>query len=54
MLKPPVRAAESEARRKRDNTLRAQEEAIAEHLSQSMRSGELQSARSFGKLLATE
>ncbi|GAA5163022.1 DnaJ family domain-containing protein [Viridibacterium curvum] len=42
-------ATDSEFRRKRDAALRTQDELIAEHLAQSLRSGELQTAESFGK-----
>jgi len=42
---------DSERRRQRDAWLRSQDEAIAEHLAQAYRSGELQSAVSFGKPL---
>ncbi len=43
------RPTDSEARKRRDEALRSQDEAIAEHLAHSYRSGELQSAPSFGK-----
>lgn len=46
------RPADSEARKRRDADLRSQDEQIAEHLSHAYRSGELQSAPSFGKPLA--
>lgn len=39
-------------RKERDAWLRSQDEVIAEHLAQALRSGELQSARGFGKPLA--
>lgn len=42
---------DSDRRKARDAALRAQDEAIAEHLADAMRSGELQSAPSFGKPL---
>ena len=41
--------SDSERRKKRDAAIRTQDEAIAEHLAQAWRSGELQSAESFGK-----
>lgn len=40
---------DSDRRKARDAALRTQDEAIAEHLVQAMRSGELRSAPSFGK-----
>ena len=40
---------DSERRKARDAALRTLDEAIAEHLEQARRSGELQSAESFGK-----
>lgn len=40
---------DSERRKKRDALIRSQDEAIAEHLAQAYKSGELQSAESFGK-----
>lgn len=40
---------DSERRKARDAALRTQDQAIAEHLEQARRSGELQSAASFGK-----
>jgi len=43
---------DSERRKKRDASLRSLDEAIADHLAESWRSGELQSAESFGKPLA--
>lgn len=43
------RSPDSEARQRRDATLRSQDEAIAEHLAQAYQSGELQNAPSFGK-----
>lgn len=43
---------ESERRKARDAQLRTQDELIAQHLAESLRSGELQSAESFGKPLA--
>jgi len=44
--------SDTERRKKRDASLRSQDEAIAEHLAESYRSGELQSAESFGRPLA--
>ena len=41
--------SDSDRRKKRDAALRSQDEVIADHLAQSYRSGELQSAESFGK-----
>lgn len=43
---------DSDRRKKRDASLRSMDEAIAEHLAESWRSGELQSAESFGRPLA--
>jgi hypothetical protein len=43
---------ESEARQRRDAALRTQDQTIADHLAQAQRSGELQSAPSFGRPLA--
>ena len=43
---------DTEARKRRDASLRSQDEAIAEHLEQALRSGELRSAPSFGTPLA--
>jgi len=43
---------DSERRKKRDASLRSLDEAIGEHLAESWRSGELQSAESFGRPLA--
>ena len=40
---------DSERRKARDAALRTQDQAIAEHLEQARRSGELQSAASYGK-----
>ena len=40
---------DSEARKRRDAAIRSQDEVIAEHLAQAYKSGELQSAPSFGK-----
>ena len=48
---PPTRP-DTEARKRRDAALQSQDEAIAEHLAQALRSGELRSAPSFGKPLA--
>ena len=45
MPSPP----DSERRKARDRMLRTQDEAIGEHLDEARRSGELQSAPSFGK-----
>ncbi len=42
-------SADSERRKAGDAALRSQDEAIAEHLDQALRSGELGSAPSFGK-----
>ena len=44
-----TRPTDSERRKARDAALRTQDEAIAEHLEQARRSGELQSAACFGK-----
>lgn len=53
MPRPRVnRPVDSEARKRKDAALRSQDEAIAEHLAEAYRSGELQSAPSFGKPLA--
>lgn len=41
--------SDSDRRKKRDAALRTQDEAIADHLAQAYRMGELQSAESFGK-----
>ena len=41
--------SDSDRRKKRDAVLRTQDEAIADHLAQAYRMGELQSAESFGK-----
>jgi hypothetical protein len=46
------RPIDSEARKRRDAAIRSQDEEIAEHLAQAFKSGELQSAPSFGKPLA--
>ncbi len=43
---------DSERRKLRDASIRSLDEAIADHLAESWRSGELQSAESFGKPLA--
>lgn len=48
MSRPP----DSPARKRRDAAIRSQDEAIADHLAEALRSGELQSAPSFGKPLA--
>jgi hypothetical protein len=45
----PPRPEAGETRRRRDAALRSADDAIAEHLAQAMRSGELQRAPSFGK-----
>ena len=42
-------ASDSDSRKARDKGLRTQDEAIAEHIDQALRTGELQSAPSFGK-----
>jgi hypothetical protein len=42
-------ARDSQRRKARDAALRTQDDAIAEHLEQARRSGELESANSFGK-----
>lgn len=42
-------AQDSDRRKARDAAIRSQDEAIAEHLEQALRSGELRSAQSFGK-----
>ena len=48
----PPRRPDTEARKRRDASIRSQDEAIAEHLEQARRSGELRGAPSFGKPLA--
>ena len=48
----PSRPPDTEARKRRDASIRSQDEAIAEHLEQARRSGELGSAPSYGKPLA--
>lgn len=40
---------DGEARRRRDDHLRTQDQLMADHLAQALRSGELQSAPSFGR-----
>jgi hypothetical protein len=40
---------DSERRKARDKALRTQDEAIAEHIDEALRSGELQTAPSYGK-----
>src|SRR6185295_17886247 len=45
---------DSERRRARDAALRTQDELIAEHLADALRTGELQGAPSFGKPLAKD
>ncbi len=47
MSSPP----DSERRKQRDAALRTQDQVIADHLAQAYKSGELQSAESFGKPL---
>lgn len=47
MPSPP----DSERRKARDKMLRTQDEAIGEHIDEALRSGELQTAPSFGKPL---
>lgn len=52
-VRPRVnRPIDSEARKRRDAAIRSQDEEIAEQLAQAFKSGELQSAPSFGKPLA--
>jgi hypothetical protein len=46
---PMAHPSDSDRRKKRDAALRTQDEAIADHLAQAYRMGELQSAESFGK-----
>ena len=46
------RPVDSEARKRKDAAIRSQDDEIAEHLAQAYRSGELQSAPSFGKHMA--
>jgi len=48
MMRRPL-ATEAERRKARDAAIRTQDEAIAEHLEQARRSGELQTAAFFGK-----
>lgn len=48
MRRPP----DSEARKRRDASIRTLDESIAEHLAQAYQSGELQSAPSFGNPMA--
>ncbi len=48
MKRPP----DSEAQKRRDAAIRSQDESIAEHLAQAYKTGELQSAPSFGKPMA--
>lgn len=45
-------AADSERRKARDAAIRSLDEAIADHLAEAARSGELRSAPSFGKPMA--
>ena len=45
-------APDADRRQQRDAAIRSQDEMIAEHLDQAYRSGELQSAESFGRPLA--
>ena len=47
-----TRPTDSHARQQRDAALRTLDEAIADHLAQAQRSGELQGAPSYGKPLA--
>lgn len=47
-----TRSTDSHARQQRDAALRTLDEAIADHLAQAQRSGELQGAPSYGKPLA--
>ena len=44
--------ADSDRRKAKDAALRSQDDAIADHLAEAMRSGELKSAPSFGKPMA--
>jgi hypothetical protein len=46
-----TRPTDSHARQQRDAALRTLDEAIADHLAQAQRSGELQGAPSYGKPL---
>jgi hypothetical protein len=46
------RPTDSERRKARDASLRSLDDTIAEHLAQAQRSGELQSAESYGRPLA--
>jgi hypothetical protein len=48
----PPTCPDTEARKRRDAALQSQDEAIAEHLAQALRRGELRSAPSFGRPLA--
>ena len=48
----PTRPPDTEARKRRDASIRSQDEAIAEHLEHALRSGHLGSAPSYGKPLA--
>ncbi len=45
-------SADSDRRKAKDAALRSQDEAIADHLAEAIRSGELKSAPSFGRPLA--
>jgi hypothetical protein len=45
---------DSERRKARDKALRTQDEAIAEHIDEALRSGELQTAPSYGKPMPEE
>lgn len=45
-------SADSDRRKARDAALRSQDEAIADHLAEAMRNGELRNAPSFGKPMA--
>lgn len=47
-----TRSTDSERRKARDASLRSLDDAIADHLAESWRSGELQGAQSYGKPLA--
>lgn len=49
MSEPMSDPAESERRKRRDADIRSQDEAIGRHLAEALRSGELQTAASFGK-----
>ena len=49
MSEPMSDPAESERRKRRDADIRCQDEAIGRHLAEALRSGELQTAASFGR-----